>query len=195
MKDREEIELNNLIPKGNGGFSVPENYFENLSDSIIQKVNDNQEIKFSPSTKSFTVPENYFDTLESNILKTVNQSATQVISIVPEKKIKIINLKTWLAAASIILLVGFGFYKMSQNNNTKINIQTDYFAGVSNSEINNYIADAEISDDELLSLIPASVLDSISAEYTPVVENHSKYESEITDDEFSVLAEDEEFDI
>ena len=86
----------------NNPFKTPEGYFENLSDSLLDKLSE--ENLDLPKEGGFAVPEGYFDDLHKNIEKKLNTEETKIVQLNPHKKY-------YLAAASVaaiaIILLGF----------------------------------------------------------------------------------------
>lgn len=61
------------------GFSTPTDYFDTLSDRLIEKLDGELPLEFLPKTSGFVVPENYFAKNETKILQ--NSTTTKVISL------------------------------------------------------------------------------------------------------------------
>lgn len=69
---------NNTIKNG---FTTPEDYFENLSDRIFEKINGEVTSTCMPETSGFMVPENYFIENEIALLNKIKKPETKVISL------------------------------------------------------------------------------------------------------------------
>lgn len=96
--------------KNNSGFKVPETYFQDLENSLMDKIFIHNELPDS-GKPGFTTPDNYFDELEDSILaKTAN----------PETKVvQLFKKEYWLYASAIaaILVIMLGnFFPSTQTN-------------------------------------------------------------------------------
>jgi len=107
-------------PKTNnqGGFTVPEGYFEESQKQILAKVNHG----------GFEVPDAYFDQNKERLLQQIK----------PQPKQFKLN-KIWYAAAAILLVAGGIFFMIPLNqNNTPV--------ALSDEEIINYVLTQKIND-------------------------------------------------
>lgn len=59
------------------GFYTPTDYFDTLSDRLIEKLDGELHLEFLPKTSGFVVPENYFAKNETKILQ--NSTTTKII--------------------------------------------------------------------------------------------------------------------
>ncbi|MDP1727939.1 MAG: hypothetical protein Q8M15_14235 [Bacteroidota bacterium] len=84
--------------KVNGGFIVPDNYFEEL-ELRLQSVSDEPMLELETSEGGFVVPEAYFEDLESRILKKVPVQA----KVIPMYQRGIFRIS--IAVAATLLLV------------------------------------------------------------------------------------------
>ena len=133
---KQEFDLEN-IPKENI-FTVPENYFEDLSGRIEQRTQSI--VENLQKENVFKVPNNYFEDLESNIL---SQTSEQT---------KVIPLFTWsakrtwasIAACSAIAIMGYFTLMPSQNSLGK-----EELSGVQNQEIINYLIQQDINQADM----------------------------------------------
>lgn len=101
----------------NTPFIIPDNYFDKLEDSILQKTLGQEEPK---KILPFSTPDDYFIHLEENILKKNIQENKK-------QKGKIISLftkRTYIisAAACLIIAVTIAFYALTSNNTRTKNI-------------------------------------------------------------------------
>jgi hypothetical protein len=146
-------ELANLSPllstiKREMPFSVPQNYFEELSDNVWQAakaidfVNDETE-NLSPVMKSlknknvYTTPLGYFENFSDSVLSKIKSEP---------KKAKIISIgsrKTWLRVAAAAIVVGLvstiGYYTLSKNSQTAVSDPIAALSKVSDDEMVNYL--------------------------------------------------------
>lgn len=67
------------IPKS--GFKVPEEYFGNFEDRLLQKLEEQESLQSSTGNSGFITPEGYFDQLEEVILSRIDAEKPVVISL------------------------------------------------------------------------------------------------------------------
>lgn len=94
------------------GFKVPEDYFGNLEDKMLDNFNMQESVELKSTGSGFKVPEGYFDTLEEKITSRTKQQKPRVISLFKKEYI-------FYAAAVIALfalLLG-DFFKSGSNQN------------------------------------------------------------------------------
>lgn len=93
MKDKKHIH----------GFKVPQDYFDNLEERIMQNVAMDQ----LPKDTGMRVPDGYFEQLENRVM-------AQTIK--PEKKkSKVIKLNSWWKVAIAASVIGFGIWLLPMN--------------------------------------------------------------------------------
>jgi len=94
------------------GFSVPENYFEIVEESIKNKQKEKNFVK----TNGFEVPDSYFKNLEETIIASVSPLKKD-IKVIPLKQ-KVLKFIPVIAAASIVLFLGLNsfFFKKTEEN-------------------------------------------------------------------------------
>jgi hypothetical protein len=143
-------------------YSIPTNYFEDLSSSILQKIKlaENELSLDAPTlasiqkTNVYTVPANYFDSIKINTF-----TEAKVIALHTEKKKNFTWLK-YAAAACIIGIIStfaFKFFNTSTSKENEIvagtnltykqikNVDVDVEINkISNAEINNYLCDNQL---------------------------------------------------
>lgn len=132
--EKENIE-GELIKNNQGGFSVPESYFEKLESDIFAKT----------ANVGFTVPNGYFDTLESKITDKISKP-----------KLSISYSSTYAKvlsgiAAALIVISGFIF----MNRNLMPNKQNKAFSKavmdeVSDEEIITYVDESDIRESHII---------------------------------------------
>ena len=76
LKNIEEEKLKELLKGHENPFLTPNSYFENLSDSIIQRVYAQPDFNVKAATSPFAVPDGYFENLSSQISNKVIASKT-----------------------------------------------------------------------------------------------------------------------
>jgi hypothetical protein len=127
--EKQEIRLENL-PKVNV-FKVPRGYFENAEELLRAQVRvENIERK-----NIFDVPANYFEELPARILSQT-QEETKVIRVNWWQR----GRTMWAAAASIVLLIGFGFaIPQFTRSDSEAALEE-----LSKDEISNYLATQDL---------------------------------------------------
>lgn len=95
----------------NSGFKVPENYFRNFEDRLMDKINDQDPAQLPVKESGFTVPQGYFNELEDRLLKETGK---------PTKVVKLFK-KEYLfyaaAVAAIFVLMLGNFFKTEPQQN------------------------------------------------------------------------------
>ena len=150
------------IQKKGSGFSIPENYFEEIENAISDKL-------FTDSlsnTSGHKIPENYLEQIENTVLSKLEKERTpsekvpegyfdsvedQVFDrLALEEKPKIISLKKYwipvVVAASLALLVSI-YNPFSTNQNIEVS-EIEQWIDEGNLELNPYEI-AELYNDEL----------------------------------------------
>ena len=100
-------------------FSVPDGYFENLTEQIQTRI----ALSEMPKAENiFTVPENYFDKLQSRITDRIAASE-------PKREAKVIplwrrNIVKYASAACFLLMASFGIYFYQNSTNTVQQVQS-----------------------------------------------------------------------
>lgn len=98
------------------GFTVPENYFEDLKDQIYFQTAGKHFLNDTLSQNGYNTPDNYFAKLQSNILAKTTEA--DVLVVVKETKIVRLwhsDLLKYASAACFILITAFGLYLNQQN--------------------------------------------------------------------------------
>ncbi len=128
QENDENIDLSLIRKHDSGkGFDVPENYYHDLEEDILQKT----------VYVGFTTPQGYFETLSQKTEQRIQQ----------QKQARVVPLftkKYWITgiAASLAAVAGIVFWTMNKNSN---NLQADLNA-VSDEEIINYAMNANLYD-------------------------------------------------
>lgn len=146
-------ELANLSPflstiKKEMPFSVPQNYFEELSDNVLQSakaidfVNDEAEnipaiLKGLKDKNVYTTPLGYFENFSDSVLSKINHEP---------KKAKVISIgsrKTWLSVAAAAIVVGIistvSYYTLNKNPQPAVSDPIAALSKVSDDEMNSYL--------------------------------------------------------
>lgn len=118
---REEAPTLSGIPRRDV-FSVPHNYFENLSANIEAKVAVDRLKALSPE-QTFTVPSGYFDRMKEEVLFKAKS---------PSKVLKLwnSNVLKYASAACFVLVAGLGVYFNQEQPQPSVN-----YAEIANEQI------------------------------------------------------------
>lgn len=156
------------------GFSVPDDYLNNLDDEIFNKISESA----LPKQYDFNIPDDYFNSLEETIISKINDSN--------KKEIRVVSLTNRLkkyfptiVAASIFLC--FGLYMFLINTNsleetiTADDIETWFendFNNTSTYELAELMDKDDFTDEELSLTVNNNELD----EYFNTIDNTSLIE-------------------
>ncbi len=144
--------INNKAGKKTG-FSLPENYFEEMEEAFFSS----ETTVVISKENIFKTPANYFDTVEENILTKLKVAPKEVKVISLYKKV--LDFIPIAAAASVLLFIGLNYLtyssKDSFNTITQADIASWYENGYGNTDINELAIILEPSDfeDNILPLI------------------------------------------
>ncbi len=143
------MEKDNLN-KDNGGFKVPEGYFEGFENKLSKKLTlSTQEKSILSTNKSagFKVPEDYFNSFEDNVLKKIDgqQHKGRVVSLFTKR-----NLLYFSGVAAMIAIV----LSISINKTPDVN-----FDDIEIADIYTYFNEGniELSNEEIASLVEEDI--------------------------------------
>jgi hypothetical protein len=130
----------------------------------------------------FKVPDKYFEELEDSVLNRLKKE--------PKTKVFFLFSKGFrysAIAAALALFLYFNLYKKDttiKNTNQEIT-----FNNIDSVELENYIANVEISDEDLISILPSNLVDSIYQEEIVEAKNDLYDEAIIEDieEEYNLL--------
>ncbi|WP_298778067.1 hypothetical protein [uncultured Polaribacter sp.] len=127
------------------GFSIPSNYLNNLEDTILLKISEEN----LSNNSGFKTPQNYFDTLEHAILSKVitSKKEPKVISF-KERVFKIIP---FAAAASIVLFISLNSFIF--NTNDKLT-----FDSLNDTDIEYWLENNNINTMDISEIIAVDIL-------------------------------------
>lgn len=131
--NKEEAFIRNF--RINGGFEVPEGYFEASENTILNKT----------IHSGFSVPEHYFDNLSQRIEQRTSKTTG-------EKAIPLVNYLKWGIAVAASFVAIAGIYFMLPKNS----VQATDFSSLSEEEIINYIEVSDFQDHQLIELAAKS---------------------------------------
>lgn len=128
---KRNIDLSKHKELKRNAFTVPDGYFEQLTQDILSKTGQEHAsfIQKAGQRSPFQAPEGYFAQLEQEILAKTTQKETRVIPMVQRTWFQ------WTAMAASLLLVTL-FYFNRQNSNS---LGMNELANISESEILEYL--------------------------------------------------------
>jgi len=94
----------------NSGFKVPKDYFGNLENKMMQRLEDQKSFEIPARGKEFSVPDGYFNSLEDKIIAKTQNNKPQVISLFKKEYI----FYAAAVAAIFVLMLG-NFFKTGTN--------------------------------------------------------------------------------
>lgn len=118
-------------------WSVPPNYQQELTNDILLKVSE-AKLKSTVAADGLTVPTGYFDQLHSSILKKTTQEDGKIVSFPKRRKLSWFR---YTSAACIALAVSiFAFYQLSDEEVEPTTAQVeDIIDEIPDDEIINYL--------------------------------------------------------
>jgi hypothetical protein len=123
------------------GFKTPEGYFDQVSDQIMEKIRNRDEVDL-PASEGFQVPKNYFEQVEPAVLSKVTKPS--------EAKVRRLYLKrgmTYVAGIAAILLIFFSVFPI-ENSESEVTLDM----------VENYFEYKRIDSYELAELLVESDL-------------------------------------
>src|SRR5690606_4725428 len=132
------LQRKNIIDSTQKALSIPENYHKELTDDILMRVRE-EELKQKVSKDGFSVPAQYFKQLESAILEKTSTKDTQIISLPKPRRLSWLK---YMSAASIALVVSlFVFFQLTERKVEPTNAQVDNIIDeIPADEIISYLA-------------------------------------------------------
>ena len=133
--------LNN-ISKYKKQFSVPENYFNSVEDSVFSKVIEKQ----LPGELTYNVPDDYFENFEDTLFSN-SEFAKKEVKVISLKS-RVINSIPTAAAACMLLFVGLNYF----STNEKTSFET-----ITSEELELWFHDSNLEDNsrDLLEFVDA----------------------------------------
>jgi len=160
-RDRKNIEdyLNN-IPMGENQFSVPEDYFNSVEDSVLSQIIEEQ----LPGKLTYNVPDTYFENFEDRLFANseFSKKETKVIRL----KSRIFKIIPTAAAACMLLFIGLNYF----STNEKIS-----FESISSEELELWFNDSNLQENS------RNLLEFVDADFT---------ENDIIEDDTSINDDD-----
>lgn len=134
------------ITKDGQGFTVPKDYFNELSSTIACTLAEQRLKKQVSATSGFEVPEQYFSRTSERIKAKVFQSANANEVERPIKRLPVHKWFGYAAAACISFILAFGTYYALKQENVNY-IEEPALSTISDDEIINYLASSTCSED------------------------------------------------
>tara|TARA_R110002124_G_scaffold88041_1_gene226241 strand:- start:9157 stop:9699 length:543 start_codon:yes stop_codon:yes gene_type:complete len=130
IKNKYSLKYIKSTTQNKSGFSVPENYFVSIGETVFSKISEQS---FSKEN-AFTAPKDYFNNFEDRLLTKLD---------FPKKEVKVISLKSRLlqiiptaAAASVLLFIGLNYFSF---------FNTTSFDSISADEIEDWLNEGYIN--------------------------------------------------
>jgi len=136
--DKKHKDILNKLDSNSTGFTIPEGYFDDLENSLSQKVLSNElsdnkkalnqlhiirpnELKINRKETGFKVPENYLEQFETEFDKSLEAKTAN-------GKVLRLRLVSMSVAASILLFFGIQFMNKGQQNASQVVLQNEEIA-------------------------------------------------------------------
>lgn len=97
------------------GFKAPDDYFDNLSATILSKWNGTYDSNIIPKSAGFSIPEDYFSNNESKLIETIVPKVGKVISL----RTKILKV-TSIAAVLLFTIMSPLFYNSIETKKSEL---------------------------------------------------------------------------
>lgn len=136
-----ELENNKIT----NGFITPNDYFDNLSDRIIEKINGEASSNLIPKTSGFSVPEDYFVKNEAKLLARVNFTEAKVVSL-KHTLYKV----SGIAAVLLLTIVSPMLYHSTETKNNEL-VEMSYLQ-LHSEELSVYEVGSMLDDKEIIEL-------------------------------------------
>lgn len=127
------------------GFKTPDNYFDELPETILSKWNGEFNSSIIPSNTGFLTPEDYF-----------SKNEEKLVALIPAKKTKVVALRPklyWVTSMAAVLLLSIMlplFY--NSNEITKTEVATQDYLELNADEITEYEVGNLLDNEDLESL-------------------------------------------
>lgn len=131
MESNNQMKNNKLPYRKNSGFQIPDQYFQDFEERLMQKVQQENLLPEGMETYSrkpgFVVPDGYFSALEGSILNSINKEEQKVIPLFPGRKL-------FYAAAVAAVFIGLVSTLFLRNENSEFTMDS-----IELSALENYI--------------------------------------------------------
>jgi predicted DNA-binding protein len=136
------------------GFSIPENYFEEMEDNFFSSI----ATESLPKDDAFKTPSNYFETVENDILSKLNIETDKEVKVISLYK-RVLNFIPIAAAASVLLFIGLNYFNTSKtytfDDITEADIASWYengYGNTNNDELAMVLDSSDFEEDILPSI-------------------------------------------
>ena len=136
-----ELENNRI----ESGFIFPNDYFDNLSDKIVEKINREAVANLIPNTSGFIVPEDFFVKNEVKLITRINHTESKVVSL-KHKLYKV----SGMAAVLLLTIISPMLYKSVETKNNDL-IEISYLQ-LNSEELSIYEVGSMLEEKELIEL-------------------------------------------
>lgn len=109
LKELEEIVPGFKWPENHAEFDIPEGYFQQFPDTVLNKINDSRGKELPISLKSrniYEAPAGYFESLPAKVLSKIKEDSKETSVIKLPRKHR--NWQNWAVAAAIAAVVATG---------------------------------------------------------------------------------------
>jgi hypothetical protein len=131
--------------KSTSGFMTPNDYFDNLSDNIVEKINGEVTTNLIPKASGFVAPEDFFVKNEVRLLTIINHTESKVIHL-KHTLYKV----SGIAAVILLTIIGSMIYKTAETYNNEF-AEMSYLE-MHSEEISIYEVGALLDNKEIIEL-------------------------------------------
>lgn len=149
-------------------FSIPENYFEGIEDTILSSI----VTKKLPKGNLYKTPSNYFNTVENDILTKLSIETPKEVKVISLYK-RVLQFIPVIAAASVLLFIGLNYFNTSSTYSfddiTQADIASWYengYGSTNNVELATILDFSDFDEDIL-----ASINDENLEDYLNTIDN------------------------
>ncbi|MCF6212403.1 MAG: hypothetical protein L3J45_00090 [Flavobacteriaceae bacterium] len=148
-KTNKHIDIEALDYK-NAGFSIPKDYFENIEDTVLAKINSD-------------IPAGYFDSIEDKVFAKLEsrEKLNKTVKVISFKSKVIKRFVPLLAAASLVLFIGLSFFNKSEKL-TFESLETSSISSWFESEtgvVDTYALGELLNNDDISSLTNTNTIE------------------------------------
>ena len=127
------------------GFTAPNNYFDDLSDKIVEKINGEVTTNLIPKVSGFVAPEDFFVKNEVKLLTRIKDTESKVISL-KHTLYKV----SGIAAVLLLTIISPMLYNSSETKNIEL-LEMSYLQ-MHSEELSVYEVGTMLEEKELIEL-------------------------------------------
>lgn len=127
------------------GFTAPNNYFDDLSDKIVEKINGEVTTNLIPKVSGFVAPEDFFVKNEVKLLTRIKYTESKVISL-KHTLYKV----SGIAAVLLLTIISPMLYNSSETKNIEL-LEMSYLQ-MHSEELSVYEVGTMLEEKELIEL-------------------------------------------